>query len=149
MAKKFNFPPPHQMQLNIQGHKLAGIHAESGVLFLNTSASSNIPKVRQPVLRSPVNFFPGKRYSGRIVVPPEVSHFDPFQMLNLHQFLVHVIHVCTCLLVLMFSTHNMTRVGLCIIRLTNQQCVASLRSCRLLPKGSCVDVCLSLTKFKS
>lgn len=71
--KRFSFPGPKQTQINLHRQGGASGAAPPGPLLLNTSASSASPKVRRPVLRSPVKFHPGRRNMGRVIVPPEVT----------------------------------------------------------------------------
>ncbi|XP_070185951.1 centriolar coiled-coil protein of 110 kDa-like isoform X2 [Littorina saxatilis] len=70
-VKRFNFPTPKRTQINLHGQRIAGGAVSPGQLMLDTSVSSSSPKVRRPVLRSPVKFLPGRRNSGRVLVPPE------------------------------------------------------------------------------
>ncbi|XP_076440081.1 uncharacterized protein LOC143279789 isoform X2 [Babylonia areolata] len=67
--KQFTFPSPKGSHLSHHG-QAAGLPSQ-GPLLLNSSASSSSPKVRRPVLRSPVKFYPGRRPTGQVKVPPE------------------------------------------------------------------------------
>ena len=73
--KRFNFPGPKQTQVGLLRRGGASGVTSPGQLLLNTSASSASPRVRRPVLRSPIKFHSGRKNTGRVIVPPEVRFF--------------------------------------------------------------------------
>ncbi|KAL8565050.1 hypothetical protein ACOMHN_003426 [Nucella lapillus] len=71
-VKQFNFPSPKSTHISPPaGGRSARLTSQGPLLLNNSAASSSSPKVRRPVLRSPIKFHPGCRPTGRVIVPPE------------------------------------------------------------------------------